>query len=87
MCSPKKLSDIKNTSVIATSEEKLLLISEQNEVNLVSDESKWVVDSSALFHLTHDWKCLSSNKVGDLESLKMGNEEHAESSTLEMWVG
>ena len=31
--------------MIETSEEELLLINEQNEVNLVGDEMTWVVDS------------------------------------------
>ena len=48
----KKTQDSKNTSTIATSEEELLLISEQNEVNLVGDESTWVVVSGASFHLS-----------------------------------
>ena len=34
------------------SEEELLFISEQNEVNLTDEESTWVVNSSASFHLT-----------------------------------
>ena len=59
---PKKIPNNKNTSAITTSEE-LLLISEQNEVNLVSDESIWVVDSGASFHLIPDPKCFSSYKA------------------------
>ena len=42
---PKKIPDRKTTLAIATSEEELLLISEQNEVNLVDDELTWVIDS------------------------------------------
>ena len=36
---------------IATSEEELLLITEETELHLVSDESTWVVDSRASYHL------------------------------------
>ena len=50
---PNKIPNSKNTSATAESEE-LLLISEQNEVNLVGDESMWVIDSGASFHLTPD---------------------------------
>ena len=70
----KKISDNKNTSAIMTSEEELLLISEQNKVNLVGDESTWVVDSGASFHLTPGQKCFSLYKAGDHGFVKMGNE-------------
>ena len=61
-------------SEITTSEEELLLIIEECELHLVSDESTWVVDSGASYHLTPDWKCFSSYKVGDHGFFKMGNE-------------
>ena len=70
----KKILDNKNTSAIATSEEELLLISEQNEVNLVGDESTWVVDSGTSFHLIPDRKCFLSYKAGDHGFVKMGKE-------------
>ena len=60
--------------MIATSEEELLLISEQNEVNLVGDESTCIVDSSASFHLTPNQKCFSSYRPEDLGTVKMGTE-------------
>ena len=43
-------------------------------MNLVGDESTWVVDSGASFHLTLDQKCFSSYNTRDLGSVKMGNE-------------
>ena len=43
---PKKISESKNTSAIATTEEELLLISEQNEVNLVGNE--WTLSFETL---------------------------------------
>ena len=70
---PKKIPDRKNTSAIAVSEEELLLMSEQSEVNLTGEESTWVVDSGASFHLTPDRKCFSSYRTGELGSVKMGN--------------
>ena len=42
--SKMKILERKGTSIIATREEEQLLISEQSEVNLVSDEMTWVVD-------------------------------------------
>ena len=71
---PKRIPDNKNTWAIATSEEELLVISEQNKVNLVIDESTWAVDSGASFHLTPNQKCFSSYKAKDHDSVKMGNE-------------
>ena len=49
---PGKISDDKNTSAIATSEEEMLFICEQTGVNLVNVECSWVVDFGASFHLT-----------------------------------
>ena len=57
-----------------TSEEELLLITEESEVHLVSEETAWVVDSEVSFHLTLDWKCFSSYRVGKHSFVKMGNE-------------
>ena len=47
-----KTSKERNTSTIATSEEEFLFISEQDGVNLASDECTWLIDSGASFHLT-----------------------------------
>ena len=35
-----------------SSEEEILLIIEENELHIVSDETTWVVNSGASFHLT-----------------------------------
>ena len=71
---PKKILYRKGTSMIATIEEELLLISEQNELNRVSDKTAWVVDSATSFHLTPDHKCISSYKAEDHGFVKMENE-------------
>ena len=60
--------------MIATCEEEELLISEQNKINLVSEESTWVVDSRASFHLTPNRRCFSSYTTGDYGYVKMGND-------------
>ena len=64
---PKKIPDNKNTLAIVVIEEELLFISEQNEVNLAGEESTWVVDSDASFHLTPNRECFLSYMVGDHE--------------------
>ena len=72
---PKKIPDRNHTSVIDTSEEELLLICEQNEVNLVSEELTWVVDSGASFHPSPDRECFSSYRAGEYGYVKMGNDD------------
>ena len=59
---------------IAASEEELMLITEESELNLVGDETTWVVDSGASFHLTPDQKFFSSNIAGEHDCVWMGNE-------------
>ena len=59
-------------SAIATSDEELLLIIEESEIHRVSDETTWVVDSGASFHLTPDRKCLASYRAEDHEDVLDG---------------
>ena len=51
-----------------------MLITEESELHLVSDETTWVVDSGVSYHLTPDRKCFASYKAGDHGFVKMGNE-------------
>ena len=67
-----KISEKQGTSAIATSEEELLLITEESEMHLVSDETTWVVDSRASYHLTPDRKCFSSYRASDDGVVEMG---------------
>ena len=64
-------TDRKGTPTIAESEEELMLITEESELNLARDEMTWVVDSGASFHLTLDWKCFSSYSAGDHGCVRM----------------
>ena len=66
--------DRKGTTTIVASEQELMLITEESELNLASDETTWVVDSGASFHLTPDRKCFSSYTAGDHGCVRMGNE-------------
>ena len=43
-------------------------------MNLVGDESTWVADSGALFHLTPNQKFFSPYRARDIGYVKMGNE-------------
>ena len=61
MRSTRKISDDRNISAIASSEEEMLFICEQARlVNLANVEWSWVVDSSASFHLTPKRECFLS---------------------------
>ena len=71
---PKKFSEKRGTLTITTSKEELLLITEESELHLVSDETTWVVDSGASYHLSLDRKCFSTYKAEDHGFVKMGNE-------------
>ena len=71
---PRKNSNGKNTSAIATSEEELLLICEQASVNLANVECSWVVDFGASFHLTPKRECFSSYTTDDYGYVRMGND-------------
>ena len=71
---PKKILEKRGTSAIATSEEELLLITDESEMHLVSDEKTWVVEFGGSYHLTPDRKCFSSYRNGDHGSVKIGNE-------------
>ena len=64
----------KETLEITTSEEELLLITKENELNLTSDETTWIVNSRVSFHLTSDQKLFSSYTTGDHGCERMGNE-------------
>jgi transposase InsO family protein len=69
-----KISNDKNTSAIATSEEEMLYICEQASVNLANAECSWIVDSGASFHLTPKRECFSSYIAGDYGYVRMGND-------------
>ena len=68
------LSNELPTVAITTSEEELLLITEESELHLVNDESTGVVDSGASYHLNPDRKCFSSYRFRDHNFVKMGKE-------------
>ena len=70
---PKKILDGNGTSAIAISEEEILFICEQASANLASEESTWVIDLGASFHITPSREYFSSYKAGDHGYVKMGD--------------
>ena len=84
----KKIFEYKNTSVIASSEEELFFIrlSQHSCVNLENDESTWVVNLGASFHLNCKRECFSSYIAGDYDYVKMGNDGECKMVSLEVCV-
>nr|KYP60460.1 Retrovirus-related Pol polyprotein from transposon TNT 1-94 [Cajanus cajan] len=52
----------------------LVILSDHGSVNLVSDESMWIVDSGATLHVTPWKEFFTSYTSGDFGVLKMGND-------------
>ena len=59
--------------VSAATTDDLVFVTETDIINLVSDESSWVVDSGATLHVTPRKEFFTSFRYGDFGSLKMGN--------------
>ena len=74
---PRKISDEKNISVVAASEEELLFICEQASVNLENEECTWVIDSGVSFHITPLRECFSSYTISYYGRVKWRITEHA----------
>ena len=52
------------------------LITEETGLHLVNDETTWVVNSGASFHLTPDHNCFSSYRAGEHVSSRWGMKGH-----------
>lgn len=52
----------------------LIILRESEAVNLVSDESLWIIDSGATLHVTPRKEFFTSYTSGDFGVLKMGND-------------
>ncbi|RDY02835.1 hypothetical protein CR513_13654, partial [Mucuna pruriens] len=58
---------------IATGDD-LVILRDFVSINFVSDESMWIIDSSATLHVTPRKEFFTSYTVGDFEVLKIGND-------------
>ena len=52
----------------------LVILHDPNSLNLVSDESMWIIDSGATLHVTTRKEFFTSYTPGDFGVLKMGND-------------
>ncbi|VFQ73301.1 unnamed protein product [Cuscuta campestris] len=60
--------------VAATTSCDLIVVSDNDLINVASDESSWVIDSGAAFHVTSRKDFFTSYTPGDYGVLKMGND-------------
>ncbi|VFQ81624.1 unnamed protein product [Cuscuta campestris] len=60
--------------VAATTSSDLIVVSDNDLINVASDESSWVIDSGAAFHVTSRKDFFTSYTPGDYGVLKMGND-------------
>jgi len=58
----------------AICDDDLIILCDHDSVNLVSDESIWIIDSGATLHVTPRKEFFISYTSGDFGVLKMGND-------------
>lgn len=69
-----KGNDKENDHVAAATSDDLLVVYGEDGINLACDETSWVVDSGAIFHVTSRKEFFTSYILGDFRILKMGND-------------
>ena len=70
---PKKKNEGRTTTVVASDDENVFLIGNENYLNIASDDCIWIIDSGASFHVTLHEGFFSSYQKGDFGMVKMGN--------------
>lgn len=73
--SPTKKQEEKSIAAIVSKEDLLYLVGEGNILNIVYDDSSWIIDSGASFHVTPHGSLFSSYQSGDFGTVKMGNQD------------
>ena len=62
----------KETNTIAA-EGDIMIVTDDGCVNLATQDSNWVIDSGASFHVTSHSDYFSSYRTGDFGNVRMGN--------------
>ena len=62
-----------NTTVVASNDENVFLIGNENYLNIASDDCIWIIDFGASLHVTPHEGFFSSYHKGDFGTVKMGN--------------
>ena len=73
--SPTKKQEEKNTTAVVSKEDLLYLVGEGNILNIACDDSSWIVNSGASFHVTPHGSFFSSYQSGDFGTVQMGNQD------------
>ena len=68
---PTKKHEDKTTTIVEDQSEELYLV---GECNLSSDDSSWIVDSGASFHVTPHGSFFTTYQSGDFGNVQMGNQ-------------
>ena len=77
---PKKKNEGGTTTAVASTDDNIFLIGNENYLNIASDDCIWIIDSGASFHATPHEGFFSSYQKGDFGTVKMGN--HITSKTI-----
>ena len=64
----------KEDASVVTSGDEMLVVCDDNSVNFTCQDSNWVVDSGASFHVTSHADFFNSYTKGDFGYVRMGNE-------------
>ncbi|KAE8697223.1 hypothetical protein F3Y22_tig00110627pilonHSYRG00093 [Hibiscus syriacus] len=72
--SPTKKQEENSTTTVVSKENMLYLVDEGNILNIAYDDSSWIVDSGASFHVTPHRSFFSSYRSDDFGTVKMGNQ-------------
>ena len=70
---PKKKKEDATTTAVATTDENIFLVGDENYLNIASHDCIWIIDSGASFHVTPHEEFFSSYQKGDFGTVKMGN--------------
>ena len=70
---PKKKNEGRTTTVVASDDENVFLIGNENYLNIVFNDCIWIIDSEASFRVTPHEGFFSSCQKGDFGMMKMGN--------------
>ena len=70
---PKKKNEGGTTTAVASTDDNIFLIGNENYLNIASDDCIWILDSEASFHVTPHEGFFSSYQKRDFGMVKMGN--------------
>ncbi|VFQ65265.1 unnamed protein product [Cuscuta campestris] len=74
---PTKKQEEKSTTAVVSREDLLYFVGEGNILNIACDESSWIIDSGASFHVTPHRSFFSSYQSGDFGTVQMGNQDRS----------